>query len=174
MCRTRCRGTSTLFKNDAKLAVPATPTITAGGPVKFCQGGSVILTSSDGTSYLWSNGAITKAITVTTSGNYSVQVTNLAGCQSLASTAETVTVNTLPTTSVAGLAQTQCETTTATLAGNTAVVGTGKWTLESGSGTITTSTSPTSGVTGLGYGANVFRWTISNGTCAVSAVEARL
>ena len=40
-------------------ALPATPTITAGGPTTFCAGGSVTLTSSAGTSYLWSNGATT-------------------------------------------------------------------------------------------------------------------
>ncbi|OXA65578.1 hypothetical protein B0A67_24250, partial [Flavobacterium aquidurense] len=58
-----------------------------------------------------------------------------------------------------------------TLAGNTATVGTGLWSLVSGTGTITTPTSATSGVTGLGYGANVFRWTISNGTCTASSSE---
>lgn len=38
----------------------------------------------------------------------------------------------------------------------------------SGSGTITNPTSPTSQVTGLGNGNNIFRWTISNGICAPS------
>ncbi|HEX4876004.1 MAG TPA: S8 family serine peptidase, partial [Chitinophagaceae bacterium] len=54
--------------------VPAAA-ITAGGPVTFCQGGSVTLTANAGTSYLWSNGATTQAITVSAAGNYSVQVT---------------------------------------------------------------------------------------------------
>lgn len=73
--------------------LPATPTITAGGPLSFCVGGSVTLTSSAGTSYLWSNGATTQSINVSTAGNYSVQVTNAAGCQSAVSAATTVTVN---------------------------------------------------------------------------------
>jgi hypothetical protein len=87
-----------------------------------------------------------------------------------ASTAD-VTVNfyQTPTTASAGSAQTQCETSTATLAGNTPTVGTGTWTLVSGSGSITTPSSPTSGVTGLGYGVNTFQWTISNGTCTPSS-----
>src|SRR5205823_6619472 len=42
------------------------------------------------------------------------------------------------------------------------------WSLVSGSGTITTPSSPSSGVSSLGYGANVFRWTIHNGTCTDS------
>jgi hypothetical protein len=78
--------------------LPSTPTITAGGPTTFCQGGSVVLTSSTGSSYLWSNGATTQSITVSSSGSYSVQVTNANGCQSGASAATTVTVNPLPAT----------------------------------------------------------------------------
>ena len=89
-------------------------------------------------------------------------------CTASASTV-TITRDQTPTASNAGPNQTQCETATATLAGNTATVGTGLWTLVSGTGTITTPTSPTSGITALGYGANVFRWTISNGSCTASA-----
>ena len=79
-------------------ALPATPTITAGGPVTFCAGGNVTLTSSAGTSYLWSNGATTQSINVTASGSYTVKVTNASGCQSVASAATVVTVNALPIT----------------------------------------------------------------------------
>ena len=79
-------------------ALPATPTITAGGPTTFCSGGNVTLTSSAGTSYLWSNAATTASINVTTAGSYTVRVTNAAGCQSAASTATIVTVNALPAT----------------------------------------------------------------------------
>src|SRR5665811_1055330 len=76
----------------------ATPTITAGGPTTFCAGGSVTLTSSPGTTYLWSNGATTPSINVTTSGSYTVKVTNASGCLSAASSATIVTVNALPAT----------------------------------------------------------------------------
>ncbi|MDR7372974.1 T9SS sorting signal type C domain-containing protein, partial [Flavobacterium aquidurense] len=69
---------------------PTTPTISAGGPLTFCAGDSVTLTSSTGTTYLWSNGATTQSITVSTSGIYSVQITNAAGCQSAASVGTTV------------------------------------------------------------------------------------
>ncbi len=58
-------------------------------------------------------------------------------------------------------------TTTTTFAGNNPTPpSTGVWTLVSGSGTINTPGSPTSGITGLGVGTNVFRWTINNGACA--------
>ena len=76
--------------------VPAQPTITAIGATTFCAGGSVTLTSSAGSTYLWSNGAVSQSINVTTSGNYTVQVTNASGCQSVPSAATTVTVNPVP------------------------------------------------------------------------------
>ena len=59
---------------------PAVPTITAGGPTRFCMGGSVMLTASSGASYLWSTGATTQSIVVTDTGNYTVTTTNIDGC----------------------------------------------------------------------------------------------
>ncbi|WP_202700456.1 T9SS sorting signal type C domain-containing protein [Flavobacterium sp. UGB4466] len=52
------------------------PTITASGPTTFCQGGSVVLTSSIEDNYLWSNGQTTRSIRVTASGTYSVITQN--------------------------------------------------------------------------------------------------
>lgn len=57
----------------------STPTISASGSTSFCAGGSVVLTASTASSYLWSNGATTQSITVSTTGNYSV-TTNSGGC----------------------------------------------------------------------------------------------
>ncbi|MCY7349982.1 MAG: T9SS type A sorting domain-containing protein, partial [Cytophagaceae bacterium] len=78
--------------------IPATPTVTAGGSTSFCSGGSVTLTASTcNGSYLWSPGnQTTQAITVSTSGSYSVTCTQ-NNCTSAASMATTVTVNPLPT-----------------------------------------------------------------------------
>lgn len=87
-------------------AVPAQPTITPadGDPsLTFCQGGSVMLTSSAESSYLWSTGSATQSITVDTSGGFTVQVTNAAGCTSIASTVKTVTVNPLPVITLTGI-----------------------------------------------------------------------
>jgi hypothetical protein len=74
------------------------------------------------------------------------------------------------TLAFAGTDQTLC-TSTATLTGSTPLSGTGTWTLVSGTGTITSPNSPTTTVTGLGNGDNVFRWTISNIPCPSSADE---
>src|SRR4029078_3332635 len=74
-----------------------------------------------------------------------------------------------PSVADAGLDETFCETATATMAANIPSAGTGSWSLVSGAGTITTASSATTTITALGYGANVFRWTISNGTCTPSS-----
>tara|TARA_R110002126_G_scaffold21034_2_gene76792 strand:- start:1950 stop:5891 length:3942 start_codon:yes stop_codon:yes gene_type:complete len=75
---------------------PSTPTITAGGPIAICSGGSVTLTSSVGSSYLWSTGATTQNVNATTAGSYTVQITNSSGCLSASSIATIVSVNALP------------------------------------------------------------------------------
>lgn len=71
-------------------ALPADPTIAANGPTTFCTGGSVVLTSSASTGYNWSTTATTQAITVSTSGTYTVTITDANGCQASSSP---VTVN---------------------------------------------------------------------------------
>jgi gliding motility-associated-like protein len=59
-----------------------------------------------------------------------------------------------------------------TLAGNTPISpAVGTWTLVSGSGTITSPNSPSSAVTGLGIGNNVFQWTVNNGPCGVTTSQ---
>ncbi len=76
-------------------SLPVTPTITASGPISFCEGGSVTLTSSTAPSYLWSTGATTKSIVVTTSGNYTVTTINASGCKAI-SAVKAVTVKAAP------------------------------------------------------------------------------
>ncbi len=82
----------------------------------------------------------------------------------------TITGNPPPTVAAAGPNQTVCGTT-ATLAGNSAIIGSGVWTLISGAGNITQPLSANTGITALGAGANVFRWTISNAPCAASSSQ---
>ena len=78
-----------------------------------------------------------------------------------------ITVEQAPTISAAGDDQTICAIT-ATLAGNTPAIGTGIWTIVSGSGTFADASSPTTSVSNLAVGVNTFAWTISNGTCTSS------
>ena len=84
-----------------------------------------------------------------------------------------ITLNLEPSTADAGPDQTgaaTCGLTTVTLAGNTPAIGTGLWTIVSGTGgTITTPASPTSTFTGIAGNAYQLRWTISNAPCAPSS-----
>ncbi|MEJ6583630.1 MAG: gliding motility-associated C-terminal domain-containing protein [Crocinitomicaceae bacterium] len=107
--------------------IPAAPTITAGGPVAFCTGGSVTLTSSSATGNQWyldgnPIGAATGQTHVaSTAGDYTVIVTT-SGCPSAASAATTVTVNPLPATPsiTAGGATTFCSGGSVTLTSSSA------------------------------------------------------
>ncbi len=83
----------------------------------------------------------------------------------------TITVSELPTPSDAGADQELCDTDNTTLSANTPTVGTGLWTVISGTAVFADATNPTTPVTGLSTGANVLRWTISNGSCTPSTSE---
>ncbi|MES2388566.1 MAG: hypothetical protein V4543_11245 [Bacteroidota bacterium] len=74
---------------------PAIPVVTASGPLSFCGGTTVTLTSSAFEKYRWSNGDTTRSITVSTSGNYTVKGIN-AVCTSAASAALAVAVTPKP------------------------------------------------------------------------------
>src|SRR5690606_25903442 len=59
----------------------ATATISViEGTTSFCTGGSVTLEASNGDAWLWSNGATTQQISVGSSANIWVVVTNEYGC----------------------------------------------------------------------------------------------
>jgi hypothetical protein len=70
--------------------------ITASGPLRFCEGDSVKLTATGGlSSYKWSTGAVSSSIQVKQNGTYSVSVTNNTGCSGN-STPVNVIVDSLP------------------------------------------------------------------------------
>lgn len=78
-----------------------TAIVTADGPTTFCTGQSVLLSANvinSATTYLWSNGATTRTISVTTSGDYSCNVTTPCGTK--ASDPITVTVNPKPSSAI--------------------------------------------------------------------------
>ncbi|GAL86857.1 hypothetical protein MYP_4087 [Sporocytophaga myxococcoides] len=72
-------------------------TIIASGATTFCEGGSVTLTASAGSSFLWKNETTQVGTSQTyvakTSGGYTVEITNASGCKAIA-VATTVTVQT--------------------------------------------------------------------------------
>lgn len=90
-----CSGTASQVINAGSAV---TPFITIGGQTIICEGESVQLLSSASTGNLWSNGATTVSISVTTTGNYSVTVTDPNGCSATSSSVGVI-VNPLPTAS---------------------------------------------------------------------------
>ncbi|MEN9399031.1 MAG: hypothetical protein RL632_132 [Bacteroidota bacterium] len=86
---------------------PATPTVTASGSTTFCTGGSVVLTSSQATGNVWSTTETSSAITVTTSGSYTVTFTDVNGC-SATSSATAVSVSNAPIPTVSSSALEVC------------------------------------------------------------------
>jgi hypothetical protein len=105
----------------------ATPTISASGPLTFCPGGSVTLSSSSSTGNHWSNNATTQSITVSTSGNYTVTVT--AGSCNATSTATAVSTSSSPAspTITAGGSLSLCPGTGITLASSATSIGGYVW-----------------------------------------------
>ncbi|NNC94729.1 MAG: tandem-95 repeat protein, partial [Chitinophagales bacterium] len=88
-----------------------------------------------------------------------------------ASTSDTVmiVVYDLPTSANAGLDDTLCKhIATYTLNANTPVIGSGLWTILSGTGSVTTPSDPSSQLTGISEGVRVLEWSITNGVCASS------
>ena len=75
-----------------------TPSITPNGNTVFCSGNSVTLDAGTYSSYNWSNSSTSESITVSSSGNYIVTVTDNNGCTG--TTSQTVTVNALPTPTI--------------------------------------------------------------------------
>ena len=121
------------------LTLPSAPTISASGSLNICQTSNVTLTSSAATNNLWSTGAVTQSIVVSSAGNYSVKVVNSAGCESPSSAPSTVTISNLPT-ATAGGNTTICSNGSATVTGAAATNGNILWTINGGSGTLTNQT----------------------------------
>ncbi|SEM88810.1 gliding motility-associated C-terminal domain-containing protein [Chryseobacterium taichungense] len=64
------------------LTINPKPNLNLPEKIDFCKGKNTTLDAGNGySSYLWSTGATTQTITVSTPGNYSVTVTNSFGCQ---------------------------------------------------------------------------------------------
>ncbi|GAA4310489.1 T9SS type A sorting domain-containing protein [Nibribacter koreensis] len=82
--------------STSQVTVTVTPspvaTIQASGSTSICEGASLTLTASEGASYLWSTGATTSSITVSTEGAYSVTVTNAQGCRTTSAITQVTTI----------------------------------------------------------------------------------
>jgi gliding motility-associated-like protein len=96
-----CADTSNLIS----VVVNTTPiaSVNVSGVTTFCQGDSVILTGSGGTSYQWQqngvNFSVINPLTISNSGNYTLIVSNGFNCNDT-SNITSITVNTTPTAGI--------------------------------------------------------------------------
>ncbi len=167
-------------------SAPSQPSVITGTPT-LCQGVSGLaysVTNVSGITYTWTysgtgftcaSGCTTNAVTANfsasaTSGTLTVTPNN--GCGNGPAQTYSITVSPIPTTAAAGTdIYPACGVTTAVLAGNTPSVGTGLWSVASGTASITAPTSPTSGITGLSAAdPAILKWTITNGGCTSNDV----
>lgn len=88
-----CTNTAT-----ANVTVNSNPTPSISGGTSFCGNGT--LDAGSYSSYIWDDASTNETRTVSSSGTYSVTVTNGSGCTGTAST--TVTVNTPPSPTISG------------------------------------------------------------------------
>lgn len=96
---------------------------------------------------------------------------NIASVNSCLSTSSTLTieVDALSGAATTSGNQTLCiSTPTTLLTGNITTPGIGTWSLMSGTGSIAGVNNPTSAVTGLAVGTNIFLWSVTNGVCATN------
>lgn len=147
--------------------------ITAGGPLTFCDGGSVSLSNSNGVSYQWKKNDIDTAITtssivINSSGSYKVQVTDVNGCVATTSIGTVVTVDAPTVAGIVTGGTVKCQGSNSgilTLSGNTG--GVVRWEssvspFSSWSNITNTATTYTSAALTQ---TTAFRAVVKNGTC---------
>lgn len=86
-----CNDTANVTVSESAAVVAA-----ISGETEICQGTSTTLSASGGVSYTWSNGQNGQSISVSSSGVYSVEVTDASGCSANSS----IQVNQFPTSTI--------------------------------------------------------------------------
>jgi gliding motility-associated-like protein len=134
----------------------ANASVTPNGPLSFCQGNSVILTSAMSTGNSWSTGESTPSITVTTTGVYSLTVTTVCGT-AVSSTSVNVTPSTITPSITANGPTSFCQ-------GGSVILSSGSG---SGNNWSTGATTPTIMVNAAG----VYTLTVSNACASASVTQ---
>jgi gliding motility-associated-like protein len=140
------------------------PSTTLNGNVPTVGVGTWSVLSGSGT--IASPTLATSNITGLTIGLNILEWSISSGTCGVSSSTMSIQLDAAPTSPSVSVSQTICAVNpTATISGNVPTVGTGSWSLVSGSGTITSPTSATTTLNNLGVGVNVFEWVITNGVC---------
>ena len=162
-----CSSTSslTITQNIASPSAIVTPI----GSTTICSGSTVGLTSSAGSSFLWSGGGSSQTIQAT-GGTYVVTVTAENGCTAISSPITITEESQIPAN--AGTDITHCNgqfNLSANAPGNL----TGIWTILTGGQNvvITNPGSPSASVQLLSQGSFVLAWTISSAACGTSSTD---
>jgi len=132
------------------------------GPDVIQCGGTLILNAGNpGSSYLWSNASTTQSITVSSSGTYSVVVTNTNGC--IGSDVVIVTINPLPNLTASASSMVVCvDDANVTLTGTPTG---GTW---SGPGVTGSNLNPA--IAGVGAQTASYAYTDANGCSNIATV----
>lgn len=125
-------------------------TISAGGPVTFCLGGSVVLSTNAVGSHKWSTGANTSSITVTSAGTYRDTVIS-GNCKVVSNVITVTTTQPAPKPVISGGPLTFCQGGSVNLTTN--AQGSHRWSTGQTSSSITVTSS------------NIIRDTAYNGNC---------
>ncbi|UII21140.1 gliding motility-associated C-terminal domain-containing protein [Fulvivirga ligni] len=173
-------GICTVSTDDVVISIKSEPTIaSAGGDQVLCAtsanlSGNVATSGTgswsilSGTGGSFSNNTLsTSAFTGTAGTTYNLRWTITNGCTS---TTDDVTIEFVapPTVSNAGGDQEICPSSVS-LSANTPTVGTGSWSIISGSGgSFANASDPNTNFTGTAGNTYTLRWSIENGICAVS------
>jgi len=102
----QCAIPSTVVSSGVNFTVnpiPPAPTISTSGPLSFCAGNTLTLTSSAASGNLWSGGSTAQTVIAVTTSTYAV-TQMLNGCVSPVSSIISTTVHPLPTASLLPLA----------------------------------------------------------------------
>jgi PKD repeat protein len=157
-------GTTTVCKNGSNYVYSVSSILNATGYTWTFPSGTVIVSGSN-TNTITVN--FPPAVTASTAV-ISVYGTNANGCGNGTASTKNINLDAAPTTASAGADQIICNGTTV-LQGNTPSVGTGLWTVISGSASFNNSAQSNTNVTGIASGQTVnLQWAVSNGVCPTS------
>ena len=164
--------TSSAGINQTVCINSASTNMAANTPTAFNGIGTWSLQSGTGTITSIHNASTTVTNLGTGLNVFRWTISNVCGTNS---TTMSIQVDQMPTPASAGSNTSVCNqvvaaspSLTLTLSGNTPAVGTGSWTVLTGTATIGNPSAPNTTITSLNVGDNILQWSIKNGVCPVS------
>jgi hypothetical protein len=106
--------------NTIAVTIYSLPLLSITGSNTLCSGGSIMLTGSGASTYVWSNASTTSSISVapTINTTYTLSGVSAQGCSAAAAATLAVTVYSLPVLSIGSTTTTICPSQSVTLSGS--------------------------------------------------------